>query len=240
MGKKDHNSVAAIQVSKLSVAAYIAYIGIGLGIGICAVILVGRQISPTLAYLASGLLLYSAAVFAHFRFAHGTTNWPRLEKGDITKTVLWALFLVIVGFYAISVVGGAWAQNFQGVDDSIHLRPEESVRSYSRYVSGVPAMILVGFNLCFVAPVAEEIIFRSGLYRILKGKMPVMSAAVISSLIFSVSHRSAVAVAPLFLLGFLSCWIYEKTADIRGPIIFHSGYNFLVYLPVLIKIVKAA
>jgi membrane protease YdiL (CAAX protease family) len=240
MGENEQSSVAAIQISKSSVVAYLAYIGIGLGIGILAIIMVGRQFSPVSAYLGSGVLLYAAAVFAHFRFAHGVSNWPRLEKGDTTRTVLWALFMVIVGFYAISVVGGVWAQNFQGIDDSMHLRPEESVRSYSRYISGIPAMILVGINICILAPVAEEIIFRSGLYRILKGKMPVTSAAVASSLVFAITHRSVVAVAPLFLLGFLSCWIYEKTTDIRGPIIFHAGYNFLVYLPVLVRMSQAA
>ncbi|MFO1449857.1 MAG: CPBP family intramembrane glutamic endopeptidase [Opitutaceae bacterium] len=240
MGEKDQNSVAAIQISISSVAAYVAYIGIGLAIGIIAIILVGRQFGPTFGYFGSEALLYAAAVFAHFRFAYGVSNWPRLEKGDITRTVLWALFLVIVGFYAISGVGRVWAQRFQGVDDSIHLRPEESVRSYSRYISGFPAIILVGINVCIVAPIAEEIIFRSGLYRILKGKMSVASAAIVSSLVFAITHRSAVAVAPLFLLGFLSCWIYEKTTDIRGPMIFHAGYNFLVCLPALVRMSQTA
>ncbi len=239
MRDKDQKSVAAIPITITSAAAYIAYIAVGMGMGLGATILIARQISPTFAYFGSSLLLSSAVVYAHFRFAAGISGWPCLEKGKTTRTVLWALFLVVVGFYGISVVGGAWAQNFQGIDDSMHLRPEENLRSYSRYVTGVPAMILLGFNTCIVAPIAEEIVFRSGLYRIFKGRLPIVSSAVVSSLIFSISHRSVVAVAPLFLLGFLSCWIYEKTVDIRGPIIFHSGYNFLVYLPVLIKMSQA-
>ena len=81
---------------------------------------------------------------------------------------------------------------------------------------------------CVIAPIAEELLFRSGLYRILKGRTSTTAAALLSSAVFSATHLSVVAFFPLLLLGYLCCWVYEKTGDIRGPMIFHSGYNFLI------------
>ena len=93
--------------------------------------------------------------------------------------------------------------------------------------------MITGIDGCIVAPIAEEILFRSGAYRILKGRFSVTAAAAISAALFSLSHRSVAASVPIFVLGYLCCWIYEKTTDIRGPIIFHAGYNFLVFFAAL-------
>lgn len=215
-------------------AAYIGYIGLGMLVGILLIITLGGWLGGQFTTLVGSLLLYSAAVFAHFRFSHGISHWPALEKSDTGKTIIWAIGMVFVGYLVITYVGGAWAQNFQDLNDSWHLRPEAHYQATSVHLTGIAALVIIGIDGCILAPVAEEIIFRSGLYRILKGRLSVTAAATVSSLIFSLSHRSVVASVSIFLLGYICCWLYEQTADIRGPIIFHAGYNLLVYLPLLL------
>ena len=94
--------------------------------------------------------------------------------------------------------------------------------------------MITALDICIVAPIAEEIIFRSGVFRILKGRFSVTTAAAVSAVLFAISHRSVVAAVPFLVLGYLCCWTYEKTADIRGPIVMHTGYNLIVTVPVLL------
>lgn len=74
-------------------------------------------------------------------------------------------------------------------------------------------------------PIIEEIIFRAGLYRLLKSKLPAVPAALASSVIFALLHDAPVAYLPLTLLGCVLCLAYEKTGRIAAPILVHALFN---------------
>jgi membrane protease YdiL (CAAX protease family) len=227
--------VTPIRIPVLSMLSYVLYIAIGIFLGVLLIIFIAQHLGSEIPMLFGGLLFYSAAVFAHFRFAHGVSIWLDLERTDLVKTIAWGVFIAIVCYIVTIYVAGSWMQNFKEFDDSSHLKPESQYRAMPQHALGFSSLIIMGIDNCIIAPIAEEIIFRSGLYRILKGKFPVMAAAIISSALFALSHRSVVASVPLFVSGFIFCWVYEKTADIRAPIISHAGYNFLVFLPTLVS-----
>lgn len=222
-------SVASIPISVGSVFVYILFIGVGYTAGMTALVLLSKRVGAVEWFFVANLIVYSGAVFAHFRFAHGLESWPKLEFAELGRTILWAALTVIVGYVIIAYVGGIWDRNLQGFDDAWHLRPEVNIQRMTRHIDRFTASLITGIDICIIAPVAEEIVFRSGLYRILKGRMTISSAAGISALVFAVSHRSVAAFLPIWVLGFICCWLYEKTADIRGPIVFHAGYNLLVF-----------
>jgi membrane protease YdiL (CAAX protease family) len=227
-------SPSAIRIPIRSMWVYFLYVALGLAVGVLGIMIIRNQFGGQFSFLVSNTLLYSAAIFGHFRFAHGIADWPSLEKGRIGRALAWGIFMVPVAYIAVAFLGGVWRQNFLGADDSLHLRPVVQFENATHYLDSVTALVVTMVDACIVAPVAEEILFRSGAYRILKGKMSGSWAAVISSIIFSLCHGSVAAFVPIFILGFLCCWIYDKTADIRAPIIMHAGYNFLVSLPLLI------
>jgi membrane protease YdiL (CAAX protease family) len=76
-----------------------------------------------------------------------------------------------------------------------------------------------------LAPMAEELLFRSYIYRFLKNKFSIMSATFISALFFAAMHVNLASLIPLFLLGVLFTLTYENTGNIVAPIIFHALFN---------------
>ncbi|VYU53531.1 CAAX amino terminal protease self- immunity [Clostridium tertium] len=75
------------------------------------------------------------------------------------------------------------------------------------------------------APIIEEIIFRQGLYGLLKKKISLKKAMVIASIIFGVIHIQPITIIFAFFAGYNCCLIYEKYKTIIAPIIFHSVCN---------------
>lgn len=76
-----------------------------------------------------------------------------------------------------------------------------------------------------VAPVTEELVFRAGVFRILKGRIGRWPAMAASSCLFAFLHFSWLSFAPLFCLGILFCMAYERSRNIAVPIIAHGLFN---------------
>lgn len=76
-----------------------------------------------------------------------------------------------------------------------------------------------------VAPLAEELIFRSLLYGWLRKHMGFAAAAVGSSLLFAVYHMNPVQGLYAFFLGLLLASVYEKTGGFPASVWFHACAN---------------
>lgn len=76
-----------------------------------------------------------------------------------------------------------------------------------------------------VAPIAEELFFRGVLYRFLKEKFGLSLAMLSSATLFAMVHGSLHAFLGLLVLGVLLSHVYEKSRDIRVPILFHAAFN---------------
>jgi len=223
------SGVSPIALSISAIATYVGYITLGLALGFSVLYSAEKCLPRAYVGTVFNLCIYSGALFAHFRFAHGTCAWRKLEYGSLGRTIWWAFIFIIVGSIAIGMTQAHWDRILAGFDDGIAFHKMNAHFSDSVHRHDFCTALLFLIDGCLIAPIAEELLFRSGLYRMLKGKFSVLAAAGISSALFSSAHLSVSAFLPLMLLGYLCCWIYEKTADIRGPIIFHAGYNFLVF-----------
>jgi uncharacterized protein len=87
--------------------------------------------------------------------------------------------------------------------------------------------IIVGVAILavVVAPVTEEILFRGGLFRYLRTRIPRLPALLIPAVIFAALHANLVAFAPLVALGILLAVAYERTGRIAVPILAHALFN---------------
>ncbi|MDX2110523.1 MAG: CPBP family intramembrane glutamic endopeptidase [Verrucomicrobiota bacterium] len=81
------------------------------------------------------------------------------------------------------------------------------------------------FLAVVMAPVSEELLFRAGIYRFLKGKLPLWAAMLISSALFSSLHLNVLGFPSLMTVGICLCLVYELTGNIRVAIIFHAIFN---------------
>ncbi|OHE74019.1 MAG: hypothetical protein A2007_04070 [Verrucomicrobia bacterium GWC2_42_7] len=111
-------------------------------------------------------------------------------------------------------------------------------------IHGVTFKVIVFIFAVVIAPITEELLFRGGIYRFLKGKINPLFALILSSLLFSCGHFSLTTFLPLFLLGMALGRIYEQTGDLRISIFMHALFNFntiflLILNPELSKVMQS-
>ena len=76
-----------------------------------------------------------------------------------------------------------------------------------------------------IGPIAEEVFFRGVVYRWLRTRWGVGKALAGSALFFSVLHGDPVAFVPIFGLGILFGWVYERTGSLAAAVSIHILHN---------------
>ncbi len=78
-----------------------------------------------------------------------------------------------------------------------------------------------------VAPLVEEVFFRGFLYTGLRERYGWIAAALISAGLFAVVHLQPIAMPPIFLLGLVFAYLYQRTESIWPAVIMHVATNTL-------------
>jgi uncharacterized protein len=118
---------------------------------------------------------------------------------------------------------------------AVVLSPEQEdiARGLGADEEGVWGLIAAGFLIVVCAPIAEEVFFRGFLYGGLRRALPVLPAALISSVLFGVAHLAtgnlAVAVQ-LAVFGVVAAGLYEYRGNLWGPIALHTVNNTIAFL----------
>jgi len=92
-------------------------------------------------------------------------------------------------------------------------------------VTALTAMAVV------LAPVVEELVFRGGLFRFLRGRTPIWIALALPALIFASLHvnyktfEGLITLAPLTAFGIVFSLAYERTGRIAVVMIAHGLFN---------------
>lgn len=68
-------------------------------------------------------------------------------------------------------------------------------------------------------------VFRAGVYRFLKGKVPVFLALLISGALFGLVHGNLHSLPGLIAVGVCLGIAYELSGNLRVPIFFHALFN---------------
>jgi membrane protease YdiL (CAAX protease family) len=92
------------------------------------------------------------------------------------------------------------------------------------------ALAFVLFSVVVLTPLAEELLFRGFFYATLRRYLGPLGAIVLSALTFALLHSHPVGVPPLFVIGFLLGYLYERTGSLAAPIAAHAAYNLYVLL----------
>jgi len=90
--------------------------------------------------------------------------------------------------------------------------------SFARWPLALPALAIVA------APLFEEYIFRGLIFGGLRRSRGFLFSAAASAAIFAVVHPTA-SVAPVFVLGLLAAFAYERSGSLAAPVIVHAAYN---------------
>jgi len=98
------------------------------------------------------------------------------------------------------------------------------------------AMLLVA---CVVAPLNEELIFRRVIFRFCRQRFGRGFALLVSGVLFGALHGNWAGFFPLALLGVGLAIAYERTGDLRVPILAHGLFNLNTILIVLSGLAEA-
>jgi membrane protease YdiL (CAAX protease family) len=87
------------------------------------------------------------------------------------------------------------------------------------------AALVFMFTLGVMPAICEETLFRGFLYPSLRWRFGPFVSMVISAVIFSSIHLDFAGTVPLFVLGFLFAFIYERTRSLVPSMIAHCCWN---------------
>jgi membrane protease YdiL (CAAX protease family) len=179
----------------------------------------GNPLVATLSFQGATWLLIPIFLRLHgtsFRDAFG------LRKGNWLAALLLAIFVVMI----ILPVSEVLMQVSVHILD--HFGWKEHDEEAVTLVTGAKAFWMKVYLDVFtvvLAPVAEEFIFRGGLYKFIKQLgFPWLAFFGVSAL-FALIHGDAAIAAPLFLLALALTMLYEITDNLLAPIGAHSLFN---------------
>ena len=170
-------------------------------------------------YLAFGSGLVVALRRLRAPLAFLGLRWPTLI--DLGLTVL----LLIPWYLGIIIVSASSAALFNGG----RVIPGNSRLIFVQHPRGIGVLLLALLVTAVAAPICEEVFFRGMLFRLLRTRVPLWAAVLLSAIEFGLAHASpavSVALLPTFMyMGIVLAAIYARTGWLTNTILLHGLSN---------------
>ncbi|MBA3422267.1 MAG: CPBP family intramembrane metalloprotease [Thermoleophilaceae bacterium] len=165
------------------------------------------------------------------------TARPRAWHFGLRRTRFWStLGWAVLGIALYFVFNIAY-------EALVEPRAEQSVADALGVNDSAALLVVGGFVIIVMAPIAEEFFFRAFFYRALRNSLAprlgrwggAVLGAVLTGLLFGAVHfePDAVAIIPvLAVLGVMFCLVYERTGSLFSVIALHALINATAYLTV--------
>ncbi len=144
---------------------------------------------------------------------------------SILKT-LWYTFLSLIGIFALSFLYVFAMNSFFGIE-----APSSKVEQLVRSGNISSNILLVVVTV--IAPLSEELFFRGYLYSACKKTWGVSAGLFLSSFFFAIAHLEIYSFIPIFIIGWILAYIFEKTKSLFPVIFLHAVYNLILILIML-------
>lgn len=145
----------------------------------------------------------------------------------VSSVYIGCIFGLLVLVWLFSQITAAWF--LQNVGDVMYDERQAVVNTnFSAYL----------FLTIFLAPVAEEILYRGVVFNVLSNCIPVWLAYCVSSLFFAFMHGTIVHMFIGFACGILFAVAYQYTGKLWLSILLHMVYNTLSVFSFLFHIPK--
>lgn len=139
------------------------------------------------------------------------------------RSVFWIAPLSVVVMW--SIFGGLiWAGYMEWMESLGVETVQESVRALQN-AEDPSILAWMSFAALVAAPICEEVIFRGYCYPVLKKYGGAIASMVVTSLVFACAHGNLSSALPLFLLGMLLVYTYERTNSLWAPVAVHFLFN---------------
>jgi membrane protease YdiL (CAAX protease family) len=181
-------------------------------------------------YLAFGAGLVAALRRLRAPFAFLGLRWPTLLDLGLT------LLLLIPWYLGIIMVSAASALLFNG---------GRVVQGNSRLIfvghpGGIGVLLLALLVTAVAAPICEEVFFRGMLLRLLRTRVPLWAAVLLSAIAFGLAHASpavSAALLPTFMyMGTVLAVVYVRTGFLTNTILLHGLSNAIATVLVYYRV----
>lgn len=142
-------------------------------------------------------------------------------RATIDESILWA-FLGIFIAYGAQIVASIIEQQLLGVQQT-----SENTQIITEVAKAMPIFIVV---VAVFGPILEEVVFRKIIFGSLYKRFDFTIAALVSSLVFGLTHLDPVHLLTYTAIGFVFAFLYYKTKRIIVPIVAHVAMNSIVIL----------
>lgn len=162
-----------------------------------------------------------------------------LIAGVITLLIFWIVFLIrkkkftkevcirkipVNGILPIAILAAGF-NVITSVIITYFPWPQAWMDSYAANSSAIDGSLASWILAVFMAPVLEEIVFRGLMYTRLKKGLPVIAAAIVTSLAFGIAHGTIIWAIYTFVFSMVLIWVFEKFQSLTACIVLHMAYN---------------
>jgi membrane protease YdiL (CAAX protease family) len=170
------------------------------------IILVSTQ---TALLLISWLFVYRPRALAGLPSFPGREPLKAAALGVAWGVAAWVVSTVLIGIVAV-------------VLQQLGMEPEP--QAAERAIEMLNPVLVVLAIVVF-APIAEEVFFRGVVFNAWLREGGRRFAFIGSALLFAVIHVSLLSLIPIFALGLMLAWIYDRTGTLVAPIAMHATVN---------------
>lgn len=195
-------------------------------------LIMGKESAPgAVASLLAGLVMQAGMlyIFLRFRFhfqipTEGSLSPRVMASGHAAAKGLFYFFAMLPIVYGVSVAWNGILELLRRRGWELELPLQDAVQLFRE--TSNPALMAGFFLLAVVvAPVVEEMVFRGGIYRFLKGRISGWLALLASATVFGLVHGNLQSLPGLITVGICLGLVYEQSGNIRVPIFFHAFFN---------------
>lgn len=147
---------------------------------------------------------------------------PPPRAGSPVPAGLLTFVAVLAAAGPFGLVSLAWGQLIQLF--GLPLKPQETLELFEHAHSRAALAGLFVFATV-IAPMAEELVFRAGLFRYLRTRIPHWAALLLPALLFAALHWNWASLGPITALAIVFSLAYERTGRIGVVMIAHGLFN---------------
>ena len=185
-----------------------------------ALFCLGLQKIPNVSTMVS-MLIGDAVFSVLFGLLYGRCFvWNHAKSDKSSYKLKQSAWFVIFILFLVSYVFGQAVTAYVGIKlPSDYVNTYRDLKSYELYLY---LFVAVTFG-----PVVEEFLFRGFFYKYLRKQYSVFVCAIVSSVVFGLSHGTTEHMPMTCAFGLFLCFLFELTGKIRYCIGFHMLANLL-------------
>lgn len=183
---------------------------------------------PTVAFLIQYLIQFVVLFFPLWLFvvdkyalSFADFGFKKVSPWLLVKTVL-----LCYGFYLVVSFSIAAILSYTGLSLPGFGEQKSYLPLFGYDAVGLTVALLI---VSVFAPLLEELFFRGFIYRTFTKTWPLWLASILSAVLFALIHFQLQTVLPLFFLGLILNYAYQKTDSVWTAVAFHSLNNTIAF-----------